>query len=241
MKEKYYLYWIHRSCHINISTEGYIGITNDYKSRFRVHRYNAKLKNSYHIHHALNRYSDIIFDIICIGTMNDILHLEFELRPKINIGWNILKGGKKPRTGMKDSPKTIQKKSESLTVLTRCDHLKIYGLKYIKGYSFIKIAKQFNCTPQTIGYVFSSNNKSYPDLDVYKNRIKAKRVPSAFSCKGISEFVYNKIMDDYEAGVLIKHIAIKYNRPRCTIRTIYQAKSKYIKAFKERRIHESRV
>lgn len=235
MEEKYYLYWIHRDCHTSVKTEGYVGITKDYKNRFRVHRYDAKHKNSYHLHHALNKYDNISFDIICVGTMSNILDLEFKLRPREHIGWNILRGGATPRTGVTESAETTRKKAEAVTVLTRCNHLIIYGLRYIKNYSLNKIAENFSCTSETIRKSLLPNGICYPELESYKDRIRCMKNPQPFSYKGVTEESYNQIMDDYEAGMLIKHIATKYKKHRCVIRRIYQAESKYIKIFEERR------
>jgi len=95
-----YLYWIKRAIHTDIRTEGYVGITNNPKIRLRAHKYT---KQRYIVQNALKKYSDVEFKIIFEGSTDYCAFLENKFRPVENIGWNIVKGGRKPpdKTGCK--------------------------------------------------------------------------------------------------------------------------------------------
>ena len=59
-----YVYWIRRSIHTDIKTEGYIGITDDIDRRFKQHRDSVDLVNyTSVITEALREHDDIVFDI----------------------------------------------------------------------------------------------------------------------------------------------------------------------------------
>lgn len=87
----YNLYWIHLPEHMDIFTEGYVGITIDPIRRFREHRN----RGNQHLKNALNKYGDrIMFDIIIENhTVEYCKQIEEELRSEDNIGWNRVKGG----------------------------------------------------------------------------------------------------------------------------------------------------
>ena len=98
-----FVYWIHLPHHVDIATEGYVGITtmDNPQSRFSKHKSDARNpKNSFIVHKAINKYGDeIVFDVVCECSAEDAYSLELKLRPEKHIGWNINKGGEKPLLG----------------------------------------------------------------------------------------------------------------------------------------------
>lgn len=89
------VYWIHKPEHIDIFTEGYVGITNDRAStRWYRHKSDAIQDGSLPVHRAINKYDDIIFEVILVANNREYCQdIERKLRPTINIGWNVAQGG----------------------------------------------------------------------------------------------------------------------------------------------------
>lgn len=89
------VYWIHKPEHTNIFTEGYVGITNKQVSkRWYKHKLDAREDGSLPIHRAINKYDDIIFEVILAADNREYCQdIEKKLRPTINIGWNVAQGG----------------------------------------------------------------------------------------------------------------------------------------------------
>lgn len=89
----YCVYWIHKQEHTNFYNEGYIGITCNFKERFKQHK---KSKKDYIINRAKNKYGwetllkDILIDNL---TIKEALFIENKLRSKAFIGWNNQIGG----------------------------------------------------------------------------------------------------------------------------------------------------
>jgi len=92
-KGDYSVYWIHTNKHKDIYCEGYVGITIDTKSRMRSHKKNKKKSP---IVDAIKSYSWENLEIEIIEeelTMERALEIEGNYRPRLNIGWNLQKGG----------------------------------------------------------------------------------------------------------------------------------------------------
>lgn len=89
------VYWIRRSCHTMVGVEGYIGVSSRPERRFKEHKQQALSGThcNHHLSNAINKYDDIVFDIIFEGTTNDCYSLEEFYRPEGCIGWNNSKGG----------------------------------------------------------------------------------------------------------------------------------------------------
>lgn len=89
------VYWIHKPEHTDILTEGYVGITNKQVSkRWYKHKLDAKEDGSLPVHRAINKYDDIIFEVILAADNREYCQdIEKKLRPTINIGWNVAQGG----------------------------------------------------------------------------------------------------------------------------------------------------
>lgn len=89
----YKVYWIRLPEHINIASEGYVGITKQYERRMIEHR---SQKKGYHITNAIAKYGwdNLECDIVATyNTLEEALSLESLLRAKADTGWNTLAGG----------------------------------------------------------------------------------------------------------------------------------------------------
>jgi len=111
---KYVVYWIRRSNHNNIMTEGYVGITNNFDKRTQYH-----LKYCYdnpHLKQAISKYQDIVVDVVYEGSKEECQTKELELRPSRLIGWNIAEGGGLPPSSVGRKWSALQKKKYLNTI-----------------------------------------------------------------------------------------------------------------------------
>lgn len=97
MINEYFVYWIHNDQETDITTQGYVGITKDLDRRIKQHKVVNK-----HIIEGRN------VDLFLCGDKEFCKEVEYNLRPKKNIGLNIASGGGMPPdvTGIKRSEKT---------------------------------------------------------------------------------------------------------------------------------------
>ena len=89
----YCVYWIRRKDHSDISLEGYVGISKNFKERMRGHKKNRKpcpLVSAIKVIGWDNLYKEIINESL---TLEQALNVELKLRPNERIGWNLQKGG----------------------------------------------------------------------------------------------------------------------------------------------------
>lgn len=89
------VYWIHLPSQ-SIKTDGYVGITNNFKQRIQIHKSRAKHNyGSCHIvESAISKYQDdLVYDVVFEGDIECCALIEEELRPTELIGWNIAIGG----------------------------------------------------------------------------------------------------------------------------------------------------
>lgn len=104
------VYWIHRKEHNDILSQGYVGITKEgrIKRRFWEHK---TLSTNRHLKSALNKYDDIVSEVILIASEDYCKDIEFKLRNKESIGWNIAIGGSLPPSfkGKKRSQEFVEK------------------------------------------------------------------------------------------------------------------------------------
>jgi hypothetical protein len=110
------VYWIRAPHHTNIFKEGYVGVTTlGVSKRFNIHKNSLKeVDKVTALKRALLKYKDtIIVETILEGSVDYCYDLEFKLRPKEQIGWNIVLGGIKGRAGMKNSPEHVAKVAEA--------------------------------------------------------------------------------------------------------------------------------
>jgi predicted GIY-YIG superfamily endonuclease len=89
------VYWIRKTEHKDMFSEGYIGITENMNYRMWRHK---RCKTNAHLTNAIKKYGwDLLVkDILLVADTNYCLEIEKKLRPTKNIGWNIAIGGGKP-------------------------------------------------------------------------------------------------------------------------------------------------
>ncbi len=88
------VYWIRLQNHFDISKEGYVGVTSDYKKRMEQHSSKTKKLNC-HFANAIIKYGwdNLIKEIVFEGNKDECFKKEKELRPHFQIGWNDSVGG----------------------------------------------------------------------------------------------------------------------------------------------------
>ena len=86
------VYWIRSDLMTEITTDGYIGITNDFEYRMKSHRRSAR---NYHLQDAIESigWDKLHKEIVFEGDRTACLRQEFLLRPDFDIGWNLMPGG----------------------------------------------------------------------------------------------------------------------------------------------------
>jgi predicted GIY-YIG superfamily endonuclease len=107
---EYTLYWVKTNTHFDIKTQGYVGITKNFKKRMWEHNYKSKkVDNTFQ--RAIRKYgwTNLNKEIIYTGDKESCELLEELLRPKEYIGWNVCKGGFAPK-----APTEEQKAATSL-------------------------------------------------------------------------------------------------------------------------------
>lgn len=95
------VYWIRRPEHINMFTDGYIGVTSrELEDRMVEHIKNSKgsSKESYIVHNAIKSIGieNLIYSAVLIADEAYCYEAEYKLRPEKRIGWNLAVGGSKP-------------------------------------------------------------------------------------------------------------------------------------------------
>jgi predicted GIY-YIG superfamily endonuclease len=89
----YCVYWIRKEQHTDIETEGYVGITKNFRERMRAHcknRHKTPLTSAIKAYGFTNLHREIVEENI---TLEEALKIEKKLRPFPNIGWNLQTGG----------------------------------------------------------------------------------------------------------------------------------------------------
>ena len=89
----YCVYWIHASNHSDKLSQGYIGITCNFKERLKSHKKNkkkTKLTDAIKAYGWNNLQKEILFNNLSLQKALDIEEI-YRIIP--NIGWNIQKGG----------------------------------------------------------------------------------------------------------------------------------------------------
>jgi len=86
------VYWIHHKDHTDMFSHGYVGVSNNVERRFSEHQ---KQKENSHLHNAVKKYGfeHLVKSVLIIADMDYCLEVESRLRPEVNIGWNLAKGG----------------------------------------------------------------------------------------------------------------------------------------------------
>ena len=89
------VYWIRCKDHIDMTRQGYIGVSKNFNIRFTQH---SKCTQNQHFKFAIQKYGwdNLVKTQILIAEKDYCLDIERKLRPVDNIGWNITAGGGKP-------------------------------------------------------------------------------------------------------------------------------------------------
>jgi predicted GIY-YIG superfamily endonuclease len=92
------VYWIHHPNHTNIMSEGYVGITRNFKDRMRFHK---MLKCNMYLANAIKKYGwdNLVKEVILVSDKDYCIDIEIKLRNTDKIGWNLTKGGGLPPIG----------------------------------------------------------------------------------------------------------------------------------------------
>lgn len=113
------LYWIRKKEHKDIWSQGYIGITKqtvDIRFKSHVNNFKSGRKGCAKLHAAFGKYGEdnLIVETILNGVSLDfVAEMEYTLRPKPEIGWNIAVGGYAKQLGRHLSKEHRKKLSES--------------------------------------------------------------------------------------------------------------------------------
>lgn len=93
------VYWIHLPEHNDMFSEGYVGVSNNSRKRYKQHftlMENEKHENV-HLLRAYKKYGTVFeYSIILEAEEEYCYDIERKLRPTKDIGWNIAEGGNKP-------------------------------------------------------------------------------------------------------------------------------------------------
>lgn len=111
------IYWIRLPEHIDLLSEGYIGVSNNVDYRLNQHK---SFATNAHLVNAIKKYGwdNLIKEVILIADETYCLMMEKIFRAKENIGWNIAIGGGKPpvyKGGIPLSQETKNKISKTKT------------------------------------------------------------------------------------------------------------------------------
>lgn len=102
----YEVYWIRKSDHTDVKTQGYVGITcQGVRKRYHKHVSEAASKvQEYVFHRALRKYGrdNLVADVLCICDEEYARYLEYCLRPDDFIGWNTTQGGLGNSKGLRE-------------------------------------------------------------------------------------------------------------------------------------------
>lgn len=185
---KYYVYWYHLEAHTNMSTEGYIGITNNLLRRAKEHKYSANKSNATYIQshftHAINKYglNSIKRTIVYEGNFKTACVLEKTFRPTLNIGWNMAVGGEHPGAvnmfkGVRDRWTEEQKKaigSAHSGKKLSAEHVEILRTKNRASTILGTPITLFHKDDHTKTYTYHSISEASRQLSIPLPRLKSK-------------------------------------------------------------------
>lgn len=102
---KTYVYWIRATHHTDMTTEGYIGVTNNFDAR--MFRHKSGKSGAHKLFNAIKKYGwdNLIKTPIVIGEEDYCYQIEQKLRSTNEIGWNLVEGGGKPPLHTKKTKK----------------------------------------------------------------------------------------------------------------------------------------
>jgi hypothetical protein len=233
MFNKYYLYWIHRPCHNNINKEGYIGITKQPSRRFFEHKCDAYNRPKTIIHHALNKYDDCMFNVLCIGSKKYIANLEYKLRPTSCIGWSISVGGEITMRNYQFTKKDRDKISDSLCQIALIDVFNIWFDWFEKAYKIDEIVDKYLISKTHAYRIISCKGNR---LLRYSLLYTTFRENSLRKSNKISEDIYDRILYLRESGKELQEIADAFGIAKSSVKRYCNGDVKYTENFKNYRV-----
>lgn len=226
-----YLYWIHRKEDTSIGEQGYVGVADDYEARFAQHRADARTRPTYPIHHAINKYDDLTYEILCVGDREYIADLENKLRPEPRIGWNLAIGG---RINYLDS-ESRQSQAENRSSLSRVECLFILIKYFINNKTSIELGMEYNVGHSAISDVINGIGIRFPELEYYRKSLRLLQRQDSKIRGSLSESQYDDILRKRENGWSYNRIAKDYMMHPTTIGYICKGIPKYLQKFKSYR------
>lgn len=114
-----FVYWLHLPEHVDISKDGYIGVTSKTPEiRFKEHVATSKWSN-YILAKAIRKYGDrIIVTTLIEGDTDYCYFIENKLRKQDRQGWNTVKGGGNPPLFNKPHTEEAKKKISEASKLS---------------------------------------------------------------------------------------------------------------------------
>lgn len=93
------VYWIAHKDHTDMFSQGYIGVSKKYESRWKYH---SKNPENAHLRHAIQKYGwdNLQKKVVLIAESDYCFDIEAKLRPSDKMGWNIVAGGGKPPSSL---------------------------------------------------------------------------------------------------------------------------------------------
>ena len=90
------VYWIRRPEHTDITTQGYVGITDNFDRRMKQHK--SKYNNCNHLVNSIKKYGwdNLVKEVVAVSSIENVRSLEWLVRFKRDVGWNISIGGDTP-------------------------------------------------------------------------------------------------------------------------------------------------
>jgi len=180
----YSVYWIHTSNHNDLLTQGYIGITLNFKERLKSHQKNKKKTK---LTYAIKSYgwNNLIKEILFSNlSLQKALNIENIYRIMPNIGWNIQKGGE---IGVDKTWYDISKNKEKHSINTSINTKKgiLINDNKVNRSKRAKVSRLINKDSYKQVSVGSNNGRSILNEQQVKN-IKFNLIPSGLNNKEIS-------------------------------------------------------
>lgn len=205
-----YLYWIKTPEMYDISTEGYVGVTTDIKSRMKQHAHKLRKGNCYYHGGFRKQFSlrNLECYIVDCGSELEMYHKEFLLRPEKSIGWNYAVGGE--NAGVSELPFDIGGVKCSIRKVSKILGISIHAVgkrRTTYGFSLLEAVgaeTRVDCGhfcnyPTKTGYkrllkpLVEIEEKSLRVVDLYKNEKNCAKIGQVV---GLSQDVVQFIVSE---------------------------------------------
>jgi len=129
------VYWAHLPEHTDIKTQGYVGVSRQTLAlRWAQHKSDARKGSKLYFHNALRRYGDRIVVETVLEDDEEFCYLvEWGLRSKREIGYNIAVGGECPTIGQTFSQEYRDNVSKRVRGTYHSDESKKERSEFMKG------------------------------------------------------------------------------------------------------------